>query len=121
MSWYDSKLGRKEHFLSKRLEELRSRLEELMEVLPSDPLSADYDRGFYSRSAAENNDYVLPEHFSTVQDVLYAIQRAEDKLWDIKCEARLAEERSSACVIPGQLAFLGFADDMVIEPMRLAS
>lgn len=121
MSWYDTKLGRREHFLSKRLEELQSRLEELMEVLPSDPLSADYDRCFYSQSAAENNDYVLPEHLSTVQDVLYAIQRAEDKLWDVRCEARLAEQKPVSNVIPGQITLFGYADGVTEELMPLAS
>ena len=58
MSWYDTKLGRREHFLSKRLEELQSRLEELMEVLPSDPLSADYDRCFYSHTTFKLKDLI---------------------------------------------------------------
>ena len=76
---------------------------------------------FQYQSTAENNDYVLPEHLSTVQDVLYAIQRAEDKLWDVRCEARLAEQKPVSNVIPGQITLFGYADGVTEELMPLAS
>lgn len=98
-------MTRQERLLTRRIEELNDRLEELN--APNDPLRGDYDRSFYASCAAAETDYVLPEHLCTVQDVLAALRRAKDKLYDLRCERRLQAARER--VIPGQLAFAGFA------------
>ena len=88
-------MTRNELLLTSRLAELNDRLEELR---------GGDDRGFFAALAAAETDYVLPEHLSTVQDVLNAIRRAQEKLTGL-CHAAPRGES-----IPGQLVFAGFAD-----------
>lgn len=98
-------MTREELLLTRRISELGDRLEELN--TPYDPMDGGYDRGFYATMADAATDHVLPEHLFTVQDVLAALRRAKDALYDLRCTRRLAEAREDE--IPGQLAFAGFA------------
>lgn len=98
-------MTREELLLTRRIEELGDRLEELS--APNDPMDGGYDRSFYATMSDAETDHVLPEHLFTVQDVLAALRRAKDALYDLRCERRLAAEQESA--IPGQLTFAGFA------------
>ena len=93
--------------LSRRLEELRDRLIELTVALPDDRADKAYDDGFYARLTEEDADRMLPEQLPSVQDVLSAIRRAEDRLWDARCERRFARETGTE-MIPGQLTMPGF-------------
>jgi len=95
----------REQRLTRRIEELNDRLAEL--GAPNDPLRGGYDRSFYASMSDAETDHVLPEHLYTVQDVLAALRRAKDALYDLRCERRLAAAREEA--IPGQLAFALFA------------
>lgn len=103
--------------LSRRIEELHDRLEELTAALPG-RMDAGYDAGFYARLTAEETDRVLPELLPSVQDVLTAIRRAEAKLSDVQCEARLAARPSGAVPLPGQIVLAGFGD---VAALKLAS
>ena len=98
-------MTREELLLTRRISELGDRLEELNTT--NDPMDGGYDRGFYATMSADATDHVLPEHLFTVQDVLAALRRAKDALYELRCARRLAAARESA--IPGQLVFAGFA------------
>lgn len=93
--------------LNRRLDELRDRLIELTVDLPNDRTDPAFDRGFYAHLTEAETDGVLPELLPAVQDVLTAIRRAEDRLWDVRCEKRGAKE-ATAEAIPGQIMLLGF-------------
>lgn len=94
-----------ERALTRRIDELTDRLEEL--CLPNDPLRGDYDRGFYAALTPAETDYVLPEHLATVQDVLSALRRARARLDELRAALYPAREKGGA--IPGQLILSGFA------------
>lgn len=100
--------------LSRRIEELRERLEELTAALPN-RMDAGYDDSFYARLTAEETDRVLPELLPTVQDVLTALRRAEASLWDAQCEARLAVRATAVETLPGQIVLAGFGDTVALK------
>ena len=106
-----------EEYLLQRLEDLNDRLAELSERLPQSCMDERYDRRFYARLTNEAAETVIPAHLFTVEDVLTAIRGAKAKLSDLRCARRRAEEQPAAGMIPGQLAFAGFAG----VPLKRAS
>ena len=106
-----------EEHLLQRLEDLNGRLAELSERLPRSCMDERYDRRFYARLTDEAADAVVPGHLFTVEDVLTAIRGAEAKLSGLRRARRNAGEELAAGMIPGQLAFAGFAG----APLKRAS
>lgn len=114
----------RERLLTRRLEDLDGRLQELAEKLPESRMDEKFDRRFYSKMADSGVDYAIPGDLSTIEDVLTAIARTKDKLWDLQCEERAAQrklEQETAKIIPGQAIMIGFADDYGISAEKLAS
>lgn len=114
----------REERLSLRMEDLEGRLQELTEHLPleTDSSSA-YDHQFCSEMADCELDHAIPTDLETIQDVLSAIRRTKDLLWDVQCEqkALLQAESEKQKEVPGQIVFIGFADAFAQRPTLLAS
>lgn len=109
--------------LSLRLEDLEGRLQELTEHLPLERKSTSYDRLFCSEMADCELDLAIPADLETIQDVLTAIRRTKDLLWNVQCEqkALLQAETEKQKEVPGQIVFIGFADAFAQRPALLAS
>lgn len=68
-------------------------------------------------------DLAIPADLETIQDVLTAIRRTKDLLWNVQCEqkALLQAETEKQKEVPGQIVFIGFADAFAQRPALLAS
>lgn len=112
-----------EERLSLRLEDLEGRLQDLTEHLPPERESSVYDRLFCSEMADCELDYAIPPDLETIRDMLTAIRRTKDLLWDVQCEqkALLQAEAEKQREVPGQIVFIGFADAFAQRPALLAS
>lgn len=112
-----------EERLSLRLEDLEGRLQDLTEHFPPERKSPAYDRLFCSEMADCELDNAIPSDMKTIQDVLTAIRRTKDFLWNVQCEqkALLQAETEKQKEVPGQIVFIGFADAFAQRPALLAS
>ena len=113
----------REERLSLRMEDLEGRLQELTEHLPLEMESPAYDCLFCSEMADCELDHAIPTDLETIQDVLTAIRRTKDLLWNVQCEqkALLQTETEKQKEVPGQIVFIGFADAFAQRPALLAS
>ena len=112
----------REQALAWRIEDLNGRLRELSERLPSDRMDEKYDRRFSAKLTGEQLDHTIPAQLYTVEDVLHAIRRAEDRLWCLRCDRReMWDHEKREAVIPGQIVMIGFLDPAGILPEKIAS
>ena len=116
-------LSLQEKQFSMRLEDLEGRLQELTERLPMEAGLPDHERLFCSEMANCELDYAIPSDLETIRDVLSAIQRTKDFLWNVKCELKvlMQKEPANQDEIPGQVIFIGFAEMPKTQSIKLAS
>lgn len=111
-----------EEILMERLEDLRGRLQEFLEHVPDSCMSEKYDRRFYSKLTDNEIDYATASSLQTVEDVLTAIFRTEDKLWSLQCEYHETQRTEDVLnmEVPGQVVIIGFSDVFYEKTARLA-